>query len=436
MKELAQLKSWVSGLQWLFFMFTNTVVIPITIGAAFTLPQADIVTLMQYSFIVTGIACIIQAAFGHKRALMEGQSGLWWGVILSLAAIAPAQGISLTTVGGSLAVGIILSGLISVLIGLTGAGPVIGRLFKPNVMGVFMLLFGCQILGLFMQGMLGIPFGADQANATINGSVSLLSIGLVGLVIWISVKAPPKYRPYGLLTGILVGWLAYTVLFNGATSTVEGISGFKWELFILGAPEFHAGIILTAVVTGLLNLANTYGALKGTEGMYDTVTSKSEYRRSFTITGAFACLSGLLGLVPNAPYVSSIGFLSQTRILRQLPFILAGFLFFLIGAVPFFARIFSTIPLSVGSAVLFVAYLQLLLSALSFFKNVHYTNATIYRTALPVFIGIIIMTMPASAFSTLPSLWQPLLSSGLLVGLVLAIVLENVVPWDQLERPT
>jgi xanthine/uracil permease len=43
-------------LQWLFFIFANIVVIPITVGAAFDLSLGRIVSLLQLSFIVTGLA--------------------------------------------------------------------------------------------------------------------------------------------------------------------------------------------------------------------------------------------------------------------------------------------------------------------------------------------------------------------------------------------
>ena len=50
---------------------------------------------------------------------MEGQSGLWWGVILTLCNTAIAQGMSLTELGGSLTVGIIISAVLTLIIGLT-----------------------------------------------------------------------------------------------------------------------------------------------------------------------------------------------------------------------------------------------------------------------------------------------------------------------------
>ena len=77
---------------------------------------------LERAFIYTGIACILQATIGHRLPLMEGSAGLWWGVILSLAASTQAAGQSLTVLGGTLEAGIILTGLIIILLGATGLG--------------------------------------------------------------------------------------------------------------------------------------------------------------------------------------------------------------------------------------------------------------------------------------------------------------------------
>lgn len=303
MRELLKSDNWLSGLQWLFFIFTNTVVIPITVGAAFDLSQERITSLLQLSFIVTGLACMAQTLFGHKRAIMEGQSGLWWGVILTLCTTAAAQGMPLSVVGGSLAVGIIISGILSAIIGLAGMGPYIAKLFNPSVMGVFMFLLGCQLVGIFLKGMLGIPFGQNSQSATIDLSVSLLSIVIAVIVIIITVKAPSSIRRYGLLIGIIIGWIAYSLFFGQQESggqTAVNSSGIA--LFPLGKPAWDIGIIITAILTGLLNTANTFGSLKGTDRFYNTPISSTDYRSSFSITGIFIVLAGLLGLVPYTPY--------------------------------------------------------------------------------------------------------------------------------------
>ncbi|SFD41603.1 Xanthine/uracil permease [Lentibacillus persicus] len=430
MNEFWKSSSWISGLQWLFFIFTNTVVIPITVGAAFGLSQGSIASILQLSFIVTGIACIVQALFGHKRALMEGQSGLWWGVILTLTTIAVAQDMPLEVLGGSLAIGVILSGLMTIAIGLTGLGPILAKLFKPAVMGVFMFLFGVKLIGIFLKGMLGIPFGNEAQSATIDLSVSLLSIIIAIIVIVISIKAPPVIRRYALLIGIVIGWIAFNLTFGGQ-QTVDQSESSGFTLFPLGEPTWNTGVIITAILAGLLNTANTFGALKGTDDMYNAETTNGQYRASFTITGIFTSISGVLGLVPYAPYVSSIGFLSQTGIIKRVPFIIGGLMFFVMGVIPPVGQFFSMLPLSIGSAVLFVSYLQLLNSSWNFFSGVTFTSLNVYRAAIPLFVGIIIMTLPPSYFETIPGTVRPLLSSGLLVGIILALFLENTFKWDR-----
>jgi xanthine/uracil permease len=428
--KLLDAQNWVAGLQWFFFIFANIVVIPITVGAAFELEQDTVVTMLQFSFIITGLACMAQAFLGHGRAIMEGQSGLWWGIILTLVVTATAQDMPLKVLGGSLAIGVFISAVLTVIIGLAGLGPYIAKLFSPGVMGVFMFLFGVQLINIFLKGMFGLPFGNESDSASIDMSIASLAIVIAAVVIVFNIKAPAKIRSYGLLLGIVVGWIAYALIFGSDKGA--GSAGLQFDFFPLGTPVWNTGVIITAVITGLLNTANTFGALKGTDRMYDDTTSKKQYRYSFTITGIFAGIAGLFGLVPYAPFVSSIGFLKQTGILRKLPFLIGGFLFFLIGLIPPVGQFFSTLPLSIGSAVLFVAYLQLLNSSWEFFGQIKLNTLNVYRSAIPMFVGIIVMTLPPSAFESIPAEIRPVVSNGLLVGIILALIFENALSWDRI----
>jgi xanthine/uracil permease len=425
MREWMKVKSWTAGLQWLFFLFTNTVVIPITIGSAFQLEQGKIIALLQLSFLFTGIACIIQALFGHRRSIMEGQSGLWWGVILSMCYIAPAQGLPLSVLGGSISAGIIISGMITMLVGLSGLSKFIARWFNAGVMAVFTFLLAIRLNTIFLKGMLGIPFSAEEAPAQIDIPIFLLSCMVVLLTIFLSVKGRKSISQYSLLIGIIAGWIAYEGIFKSVGEAVNMSGEPAVGMFLLGELSFDIGIIITAVVAGMLNLSNTFGALKGTDELYKSETTNWQYRRSFTISGAFTIISGLFGMVPYAPYVSSIGFLNQTRILERLPFILGGVMFIVMGVIPDIGNLMVKMPLSVGSAALLVAYMRLLQSALGYFAQIEMTEANLYRVAAPLFIGIIFMAFPAEYFVSVPASIRPLVSNGLLIGILLALVLEN-----------
>lgn len=426
---LKETKSWIAGLQWFFFIFANIVVIPITIGEAFGIEQAEIVPLLRLSFIVTGLVCLAQALLGHGRPILEGQSGLWWGIYLTLVTTTAAQGMPIEVLGGSLALGVIISGLITILIGITGVGPAIAKLFNPGVMGVFMFLLGLTLIQIFLKGMLGLPFGGEADQATINLPVSALAIVIALFVIIISIKSPARVRSYALLIGIILGWILYTVIFGVDASFAGKAAPFR--LFPFGSLTWDTGVVLTAVVAGLLNTSNTFGSLKGTDELLNKPTTNRDYMTTFSFTGLATIVAGLFGLVAYAPYVSSIGFLKQTGIYDRLPFIIGSFLFFLMGVIEPVGSFFSTLPLSIGSAVLFVAYLQLFNSSIEFFKGISFNTLNVYRSAIPLFVGTIIMTLPATSFESIPAFVRPFMSNGLLVGIILALILENMLNWNR-----
>ncbi len=425
MQEWTKIKNWAAGLQWLFFLFTNTVVIPITIGSAFGLEQGKITALLQLSFLFTGLACIIQALFGHRRSIMEGQSGLWWGVILSMCYVAPTQGISMSVLGGSISAGIIISGILTVLIGVSGLGPRIASWFNAGVMAVFTFLLAVRLNTIFLKGMLGIPFDVNEVSPQIDVPVFLLSCAIVLFAIFLSVRNQSSFSRYSLLISIIAGWIAYELLFSAPQETAQISSGAAGGLFLLGDLSFNVGIIITAVVAGMLNLSNTFGALKGTDSLYQKQTENGQYRRSFTVSGMFTIVAGVFGMVPYAPYVSSIGFLSQTRILERLPFVLGGAMFMVMGIIPAIGALMVQMPLSVGSAALLVAYMRLLQPALGYFEQIDMTPANLYRVAVPLFIGIVFLFLPAEYFLSFPPVIRPLVSNGLLIGILLSLVIEN-----------
>lgn len=405
------------GLQWLLFMFTNTVVIPLSVGTALGESNGDIAASVQRAFIYTGLACLLQVLIGHGLALMEGQSGLWWGVILGLSASIPKD--SSINLGGSLAVGIIGSGILVSLFGALGMGQLLKKWFNSIVMSVFLFLLAAQLIMIFLKGMLGLSQGAH-----IQLSVAGLSIVLVILVNLLLIKGKGLVSNFALLIGIVVGWIAYILLFPNFSSTNLGHSAPLLNLFPWGAPGWNVGIILMGIIAGLINASNTIATLKGSEAIFEKPVTDAQYKRSFVLTGLNAVVSGFFGLVPYAPYTSSLGFLQSTRIKERTPFIIGSCLFILLGSVPILGHFFSTLPVSVGDAVLFVAYLQLFGSALKNIEKIRFSYDTIYKIAIPTLVGLSLMTFPAQDFASIPMLIRPLVSNGLLVGILLALLLN------------
>lgn len=417
-KSLQTSVTLLAGFQWLFFMFANTVVIPISIGGAFQLESIEIVSAIQRSFIFTGVACLLQGLIGHRLALMEGQSGLWWGVILSLAATASTMNLELTTIGGSIAVGVIISGILVSIFGILGMGEVLKKWFTPVVMFVFLLLLANQLITIFLKGMIGL-----NVDDSIDVKVACFSFILAALTILIHVKGKGIISSLNLLIGMTVGWISAVLLFPvEVTETIKAPPFLTW--FPWGQPAFEWGIVITVVITGLLNTTNTIATLKGAENVFEKETTPKQYRASFVLTGLLSTFSGVLGLVPYAPYASSLGLLQSTGIRERAPFFVGSALFILLGIIPQLSTFFSTIPHSVGNTVLFVAYIQLFHTAIRNIEGLTFEPKTVYRIALPALLGLAIMSLPATAFTTTPQLVRPILSNGMLMGILVALFME------------
>lgn len=421
----------LAGVQWLFFMFANIVVIPLSIGYAFHQPPAVITASLERAFIYTGIACILQGTIGHRLPLMEGSAGLWWGVILSLAASAQASGQSLSVLGGTLEAGIILSGLIIILLGVTGLGWWLRLLFPPVVTSTFYFLLGAQLCGIFFKGMLGL-----SASTYIEPGIALLSVGLVVLVLLLSIFGRGLLSNFAILTGIIVGWIAFVLLFPGKAAPLVPAGNALFAILSWGGLAFNIGLLITVMLTGLISLSNTFAALEGAKTLFERDVSSTQYRRSLIVTGFSSLVSGLFGIVPYAPYVSSFGFLRTTRIFNRAPFLLGAALFILLGLIPALGQLFASLPVSVGDAVLFVAYLQLFGSGLNQLEGMKFTFKTIYRIALPVLLGLSLMLIPSTAFSTIPDIVRSLIQNGLVMGILVAMILEFAIPWERFGDPS
>ncbi len=427
MNKLISSFTMFSSLQWLFFIFANTVVVPLSVGAAFDVAPEVSRMMLSASLLFTGLACIFQGWMGHRYPLLEGHSGLLWGVMLNLGLTASSLGMSFTEIGGGVATGLLLAGGFTMLLAVFGWTSVLPRIFTPMVMTVYLFLLTFQLMMVFFQGMLGIT-----EDGVMNVPVSILSVVLVIFVSVLKIKAPRVIGNFAILIGIVVGWILYVLLFPGGGQEAPAAT-FAFDLFPLGAPNLEYGIIAVAFFAGVLNLSNTIASVQAAADLYGENAKPGQFRNSFFFTGLFSVIASLFGLVPYTPFTSTIGFLQSTRILDRKPFFIGGIMLAAIGLVPPLTSFLVTMPMTVGNAVLFVAYLQLFGTAYSSLRGAVFNSDTIFRLAAPVLLGVCLMNTSPAVFGPLPVLLQPFLADGLIMGVLLSIVLEKVTNWGQFE---
>lgn len=422
----ASLTTAFGSLQWLFFIFANVVVVPISIGAAFGLSSGDVGTILRSSLLFTGIACMLQGFIGHRYPIMEGPSGVVWGLILNLCFSASSMGMSVASIGGGIATGMLLACAATILIAVCNFVPFVLKVFSPMVMTVYLFLLTFQLIIIFFGGMLKI-----NNDGTLNLSVTLFSFIIVIFVCLLNIKGNKIIGNFAILIGMIVGWIGYSLLFPTANQIGSQAASFK--LFPLGEPNLEIGIIAITFLGCLINLSNTIASVQAVSKFYNEEPTMKQYRYSYLLTGVFAGISPLIGMFSYSPYASSIGFLESTRIFDRKPFLIGGGLMALLGIIPALGSLLATMPITIGNAVLFVAYIQLFGTSLKSLNGYVFSSKTIYRLAVPVLVGVCIMTIDKNIFSDVPLYIRPLVSNGFIIGVLLSIVLERVINWGKVN---
>lgn len=324
--------------------------------------------------------------------------------------------------------GMMIGGALVVTLGLLNLHKVLNRLFTPIVMAVLLILLAAQLIDIFMQGMLGIA-QTGQVQLGLAG-LSLVIALLVGIL---TITGKGLFSNFSILIGLLLGWILFVVLFGAPSHHVDPSWADITQTFIWGKPAWNVGIMVAAVVTALINTTNTIATLRAAEPVFEVPIGARQYRRSLVWTGIYTVLSGVFSTAAYSPYTSSIGFLRTTRLVRTTPFLVGSILFTILGLVPPLAGFFATLPMSVGDSVLFIAYLQLFGSALQNIEGTRFTFKTIFRIAVPTLTGLAIQSMPSTSFATLPGFARAIFGNGMLVGIILALLLENTVRWSKFE---
>ncbi len=146
---------------------------------------------------------------GHRYPIMEGPSGLLWGVLLNLGLSASSLGMDYVQIGGGIATGILLAGLVTIFIAMFNLVGFVQKVFSPMVTTVYLFLLTFQLVFVFFKGMFKVT-----ENGSMDIPISLLSLGIVILVSVLKIKGNQIVGNFSLLIGIVVGWGLYAFCFQ------------------------------------------------------------------------------------------------------------------------------------------------------------------------------------------------------------------------------
>lgn len=416
------MRHFLSSIQWTFFILANIVVIPVSIGFAFDLSLMEIATLLQRTFFVIGVTSLLQGFFGHKLPLNESPAGLWWTIFLIYAGVVATGAQSADVVLRSLEMGILVSGVIFLILSMLKLMEHIKKLFTPLVTATYLILLISQLSGPFMKGIFGIGYLSEGFDVT----VTICALATLILSIVLS-KSPWKIlSSYSVLFSLAFGWLLFAIVGITKPLTVEVTSWISLPTpFAWGLPMFDLGIVLTAVFTSFLLLTN----LVASADIVAKVTDSKEvvnYNRSGFVMGINHVIAGCFSVVGSVPIAGVAGFITTTQIKERLPYFIGCTLILVMSFFPVIMTFLASLPVPVGYATIFLSIASLIGIGLNQVKDVLTDLHAPSIISLSLMAGFGLMFIPSEALVALPDAMQSLVNNGLIVGVIICIILEQI----------
>lgn len=416
-------KNYLSIIQWLVYLLANSIAIPIVIGDIFQLSGDEISTLMQRVFFIVGLSSLIQAIFGHRYPIADGPAGSWVSIFVIYASIGIQQGKPVVETLQILEAGLLISGLILFLLGITKWVRYILFLFTPIVTGIFLFILAVQLSWVFLNGMVS----SANSEVQINMNSILPSLLVFFLIIFLITKGKGWLKNYAILIGILFGWVLFSILGEGRISLSTSDELIKLpKLFAWGFPDFNGSIMITAILFTFLLISNTIAAISSAE---ETITNQKglfqeRLYSSTWVGGVTHLLSTMFSSIGVVPLPATAGFVKLTKQYRMFPFLFACVTLIVISVFPSIVGLLASLPLPVASAALLATLIEMYGIALRSLTKQRLNKRNMSIIGLSVLVGIGTMFLPEDFFSGLPSVIQYICSNGLLMGTFIAVFLE------------
>jgi xanthine/uracil permease len=415
-------RSFLYGLQWLSFSLAQSAVVPIILGASLGLDLQGTAYLALRIFFFTGLGSLLQVLFGHKLPIIEGPASLSWATFISLAAMATNLGRPLELLRSDLQTGLMVTGVVITLIGLTGLIGKAIKLFTPAITGTVMVLLSIQLSGTFVKGMLGVATGKS-----LSFSAPAIAALVVTTIIFVTLNGKGIWRTIGVFSGLIVGWFIYWAMGLSEPISWKGIEPFSLpQFFAWGYPTLDTGVISTSLCVGLILTTNVVASIAAVSKLTGKPPLDQDYNRGILVNGVANIFAGSGAAVGNVSFAASSGLIGLSGVASRIPFIVYSLLMMVVGVIPAVGYLIAAIPSAVGYAVFLVAFCQLLAVGLKDYSTLALDRRDSFVVGISIILGTGLMSLPQDIWSQAPGLLRYVLGNGMVTGMLICILLEHV----------
>ncbi|MBI2466763.1 MAG: purine/pyrimidine permease [Candidatus Rokubacteria bacterium] len=426
----------VGGFQHVLTLFGATTLVPLIFGPQMGMDTLQLGVFVASVYFCMGIATLLQISpLGSRLPIVQGSSFSFIPPVATIIAARKAGGVEavMAAIGGALALG----GIVEALVGYLGLAGAVRRVITPVVIGPVIMLIGFSL--------------APVAVNTAAGNWGLSVLVVIGVVLF-SLGLGRRLQVVSVLLAVLGAYLVALILSligvaaKGTPSYVDlsPVAQTPWWLwpqpFRYGL-ELNLGffaVILAAYFASTIESIGDYHSISYSAGLPDP--EPRTISKGIGSEGVGCIISGAFGGVGTTSYTENIGLVNITGVASRYVVGAGAVILVLMSLLQKFGTLVATIP----SPVVGGAYIALFgiigalgIQVLSRADLRSQRNLMIVGMAFLVGLGLPPLVQqhpPPFQPQWLADIIGAILRTGMAVGGIVALILDNVVPGTREER--
>ncbi|UXY50827.1 nucleobase:cation symporter-2 family protein [Pseudomonas tohonis] len=414
------------GLQHVLVLYAGAVAVPLILGSALGLSNAQIVLLINANLLTSGIATLVQTLgfwkFGARLPLVQACSFIALAPMIMI-----GKEYGLPQVFGA----VIAAGVITIAL-----APVFSRLlrfFPPVVIGSLI-----TIIGISLMPAAAIWLGGGNPGAADFGAPANLLLGLATVAITLVVYA--RFSGFignlAVLIGLLLGSLLAAACGMTDFSRVGEAAWFELSApMAFGVPQFSLTPILIMTLAMLVIMAETTGNCLAIGQLTGRTIDARTLGNAFRADGLSTVIGGLFNSFPYNAFTQNTGLIALSQVKSRFVVAAAGGIMVAMGLFPKLGALIAAVPTPVlggGAIVMFGMTTVAGIQELSRVRFEGTRNAIV--VAVSVSVGVLPMSFPA-LFAHAHGALKLVLESGIFLGAITAIVLNLLLNGRERSEP-
>jgi len=414
-------KSALLGMQHVLIMFTAMIGLPVILSNILGLSPELRAAMINGVMVGCGIGTIVQALgigfIGARLPIVMGVFYIFIGPIVSI-----SNTVSIAAAMTAIMIGGLLEFLVSPIIGK------LQRFFPPLVTGTVITLIGVALMPIAINNAVGLntPMFGQLSSLILAGSV-------IAIIIIVNRLTSGFLKAISLFLALVAGYFLAWIMGFLDFSIVASAGWFAIpSVFPFGPPEWPGiGGLIAVAIAFFASAIETVGDAIAVSSTVDVEPTEKRVRGAVAVDGLGSTLAAIFGGTPLTSYSQNIGVITLTGVGSRFVVAMGGGILILLALIPKVGALISIIPAPLLGGTLVVMFGMVASVGVGILRDALKTKRDALIFAVSVGVGLAITVAPSGAFDAIPSGLRIVISDGIVVGALLAIVLNVVLPVEQ-----